>query len=53
MNRLRWMVHDLAPELAPAPRSLGSDRARTRLESGLRTLPASAGQLVALSQAPA
>ena len=23
INRLRWMVHDLDPELAPAPRSLG------------------------------
>jgi transposase len=44
------MVHDLAPELAPAPRSLGSDRARTRLRAGLRALPASAGQRVALSQ---
>jgi len=50
VNRLRWMVHDLAPELAPAPRSLGSDRARTRLRAGLRALPASAGQRVALSQ---
>ena len=50
VNRLRWLVHDLDPELAPAPRSLGSDRARTRLEAGLRTLPAGAGQRVALSQ---
>jgi transposase len=50
VNRLRWMVHDLAPELAPAPRSLGSARARTKLEAGLRTLPASAGQRVALSR---
>ena len=50
VNRLRWMVHDLAPELAPAPRSLGSGRARAQLEAGLHALPASAGQRVALSQ---
>lgn len=50
INRLRWMVHDLDPELAPAPRSLGSARARAKLEAGLAALPASAGQRVALSQ---
>jgi transposase len=50
VNRLRWMVHDLDPELAPAPRSLGSARARDGLEAGLRALPASAGQRIALSQ---
>src|SRR6185437_7888561 len=50
INRLRWMVHDLDPELAPAPRSLGSARARAKLEAGLRALPASAGRAVALSQ---
>jgi transposase len=50
VNRLRWMVHDLDPELAPAPRSLGSGRARDGLEAGLRALPASAGQRIALSQ---
>lgn len=50
VNRLRWMVHDLAPELAPAPRSLGSGRARAKLEAGLRALPAGAGRAVALSQ---
>ena len=36
VNRLRWLVHDLDPELAPAPRSLGSGRARAGLEAGLR-----------------
>jgi transposase len=50
VNRLRWMVHDLAPELAPAPRSLCSGRARAKLEAGLRALPAGAGRAVALSQ---
>jgi transposase len=50
INRLRWMVHDLDPALAPAPRSLGSARARAKLEAGLRALPGSAGRAVALSQ---
>ena len=50
VNRPRWMVHDLDPALAPAPRSLGSGRARARLEAGLRALPASAGRAVALAQ---
>ena len=50
VNRLRWLVHDLDPELAPAPRSLGSGRARAKLEAGLRALPAGAGRAVALSQ---
>ena len=50
MNRLRWLVHDLDPALAPPPRSLGSARARARLEAGLRALPGSAGRAVALSQ---
>ena len=48
--RLRWGVHDLDPALAPAPRSLGGARPRARLEAGLRALPASAGQRIALSQ---
>jgi transposase len=39
VNRLRWMVHDL-----------DSGRARDGLEAGLRALPASAGQRIALSQ---
>jgi transposase len=50
VNSLRWMVHDLDPDLAPAPRSLGTGRARARLEAGLAALPASAGRAVALSQ---
>jgi transposase len=50
INTLRWMVHDLDPALAPPPRSLGSARARARLEAGLRALPRSAGRAVALSQ---
>jgi transposase len=50
INRLRWMVHDLAPELAPAPRALASARGRGALEAGLRALPDSAGRRIALSQ---
>lgn len=50
INRLRWLVHDLAPELAPAPRALAGSRGRAKLEAGLRALPGSAGQRIALSQ---
>ena len=50
INRLRWLVHDLAPELAPAPRALASSRGRANLEAGLRALPDSAGRRIALSQ---
>jgi transposase len=50
INRLRWMVHDLAPELAPAPRALARARGRGALEAGLRALPDSAGRRIALSQ---
>jgi transposase len=50
INRLRWLVHDLAPELAPAPRALAGSRGRAKLEAGLRTLPGSAGRRIALSQ---
>jgi transposase len=50
VNRLRGLVRDLDPELAPPPRSLGSGRTRAKLEAGLRALPAGAGRAVALSQ---
>ena len=50
INRLRWLVHDLDPDLAPAPRALSRTRkARRQLETGLRALPASAGRRIALS----
>jgi transposase len=50
INRLRWLVHDLDPALAPAPRTLSRTRkARRQLETGLRALPASAGRRIALS----
>jgi transposase len=50
MNRLRWLVHDLEPDLAPAPRALARAKGRRILEEGLRRLPGTAGRRVALSQ---
>jgi transposase len=50
MNRLRWLVHDLDPDLAPAPRALTRAKGRRVLEEGLRRLPATAGRRVALAR---
>jgi len=50
INRLRWMVHDLDPALAPGPRALTPAIGRTRLAARLQALPASAGQRIALAQ---
>ena len=50
ISRLRWMVHDLAPDLAPRPRALTAARNRAALEAGLAALPDSAGRRIALSQ---
>jgi transposase len=50
MNRLRWLVHDLDPGLAPAPRGLTRAKGRRLLKEGLLGLPASGGRRVALSQ---
>lgn len=50
INRLRWLVHDLDPGLAPRPRALAWAKGRSLLEAGLRALPESAGRRVALSQ---
>ena len=50
INRLRWLVHDLAADLAPPPRALARARGRARLDAGLRALPDSAGRRIALSQ---
>ena len=50
INRLRWLVHDLDPALAPGPGTLSRTRkARRQLETGLRALPASAARRIALS----
>ena len=50
MNRLRWLVHDLEPGLAPAPRALAGNKGRLLLDQGLRGLPEGPGRRVALSQ---
>jgi transposase len=50
MNQLRWLVHDLDPDLAPAPRALTGGKGRALLETGLRAMPGSASQRIALSQ---
>lgn len=51
VNRLRWIVHDLDPALAPPPRALTRTRKAARqLEAGLLALPACAARRVALSQ---
>jgi transposase len=50
MNRLRWLVHDLEPGLAPAPRALTRQKGCRLLKEGLLALPGSAGRRVALSQ---
>lgn len=50
VNRLRWLVHDLDPALAPPLRALARTKARTLLAAGLQELPASAGKRIALSQ---
>jgi transposase len=50
VNRLRWLVHDLDPALAPPPRALTRTAgAARRLQAGLQALPPSAGRRVALS----
>ena len=50
VNRLRWLVHDLDPALAPPPRALTRTAGAARqLGTGLLALPASAGRRVALS----
>jgi transposase len=50
MNRLRWLVHDLDPGLAPAPRALTRQKGCRLLGERLRGLPQSGGRRVALSQ---
>jgi transposase len=50
VNRLRWLVHDLDPDLAPAPRALSRHKGQRLLAEGLRALPPSAGRRVALEQ---
>jgi transposase len=50
VNRLRWLVHDLDPALAPPPRALTRTASAPRqLQARLLALPPSAGRRVALS----
>jgi transposase len=50
VNRLRWLVHDLDPALAPPPRALTRTASAPReLQARLLALPGSAGRRVALS----
>lgn len=50
MNRLRWGIHDLDPDLAPPRRALAGKKTRARLHDALAALPPSAGRRVAISQ---
>ena len=50
ISQLRWTVHDLDPDLAPAPRALTRARPRAALDQALRALPASAARRIALAQ---
>ena len=48
--RLRWLLHDLAPGLAPGPRALTSARQATALRAAVAALPQAAATRIALSQ---
>ena len=50
VNRLRWHLHDLAPDLAPAARALSRPAARRRLAAALATLPPSPSRRIAAAQ---
>lgn len=48
--QLRWLVHDLDPDLAPPPRALTRARDCARLAEALRALPEGPARKIALSQ---
>jgi transposase len=50
INRLRWHLHDLAPELAPAARALSRAAARRRLAGQLSAAPPGTTRRVAIAQ---
>jgi transposase len=50
INRFRWTLHDLAPDLAPKARSLAQASTRTRLAEQLAALPAGTLRRIALAQ---
>lgn len=50
INRLRWHLHELAPDLAPAARSLSHPAPRRQVTAALTALPASTARQIALAQ---
>ncbi|MET8054768.1 IS110 family transposase [Streptosporangium sp. NPDC005286] len=50
INRFRWMLHDLALDLAPARRTLAHSATRVRLAAQLAALPESTSRRVACAQ---
>lgn len=48
VNRLRWHLHDLDPDLAPKPRALDTLRAAERLAERLAAVPSSVRRELAL-----
>jgi transposase len=50
ISRLRWHIHDLAPDLAPAARALSGAAARRRLAAQLGACPPGTARRVALAQ---
>jgi transposase len=50
VNRLRWHLHDLAPDLAPAARALSRPAARARLAAALAAAPPGTTRRIACAQ---
>jgi len=50
INRLRWHLHDLAPDLAPKARALSQPPARTRLAAALAAVPSGTAARIAAAQ---
>jgi transposase len=50
INRLRWHLHDLAPDLAPKPRALSQPSARARLAAALAAAPPGTAARIAAAQ---
>jgi transposase len=50
VNRLRWHLHDLDPDLAPAARALSRPGPRRQLAAALAALPASTARRIATDQ---
>jgi transposase len=50
INRLRWHLHDLAPELAPKARTLSRAAVRARLAAALEQAPPGTARRIAAAQ---